>query len=82
MSLADGIAWEREFGNSMSTKVETSNGRNCRNCNKSNVCKYKETVVEEVEKLIVEVANLELPLSININCREFLGKNSTVRGVQ
>lgn len=62
-------------------KVETSNGRNCRDCSKSNVCKYQETVVEKIEKLIGEVDKLELPLSININCREFLGKISTPRGI-
>ena len=35
-------------------KVEASNGRNCRSCNKVNVCKYQEVVVEEVEKLVVQ----------------------------
>lgn len=54
--------------------VETSNGRNCRNCSKSNVCKHQETVVEEAEKLIRQVEKLNLPLSININCREWDGK--------
>ena len=55
----------------MVTKVETSNGRNCRGCSKSNVCEYQEIVVEEVEKLIGQVEKLNLPLSININCREW-----------
>ncbi|WP_156882351.1 hypothetical protein [Lacrimispora indolis] len=62
-------------------KVETSNGRNCGDCSKSNVCKYRSAVIEEVMELTESVKNLELPLSININCREFLGKVSTVRGV-
>ncbi|MSA02228.1 hypothetical protein GKG47_09275 [Lactonifactor sp. BIOML-A3] len=62
--------------------VETSNGRNCRDCSKSNVCKYQETVVEEVEKLISQVDELKLPLSININCREFSGRESTIRGME
>lgn len=62
-------------------KVETSNGRNCRDCSKTNVCKYRAAVIEEVMELTESVKNLELPLSININCREFLGKVSTVRGV-
>ena len=61
-------------------KVETSNGRNCRDCNKSNVCKYQEVVVEEVEKLVVQVKKLELPLSININCKEWTSKVPNPRG--
>lgn len=62
-------------------KVETSNGRSCKTCGKSNVCKYQETVVEEVGKIINQVDELKLPLSININCREFSGRESTKRGV-
>ena len=57
-------------------KVETNNIKNCRNCNKSNVCKYQEIVLEEVEKLIEELRIKEIPLSINISCREFLHKSS------
>ena len=62
-------------------KVEASNGRNCRDCNKSNVCKYQETVVKEIEKLIGHLKKLELPLSININCKEWTSKVPNPRGV-
>ena len=61
-----------------SLHIETSNGRNCRTCNKANVCKYQETVVENVEKMISTLEKKELPLSININCREWSGKDSGV----
>lgn len=56
--------------------VQRSNGRNCRDCSKSNVCKYQEIVIEEVERLIGELETKELPLSVNINCNEFLHKNT------
>lgn len=56
--------------------VQTSNGRNCRDCSKANVCKYQKLVIQEVEKLIEELENKELPLSVNINCNEFLHKNT------
>lgn len=61
-----------------SLHIETSNGRNCRTCNKANVCKYQETVVENVEKMISTLEKKELPLSVNINCREWSGKDSGV----
>lgn len=56
--------------------VQTSNGRNCRDCSKANVCKYQEVVIEEVERLIGELDKKELPLSVNINCNEFLQKQT------
>lgn len=56
--------------------IQTSNGKNCRNCSKSNVCKYQEIVIEEVERLIGELEKKELPLSVNINCNEFYQKNT------
>lgn len=60
--------------------IQTSNGRNCRDCSKSSVCKYQAVVTEEVERLIGELKNKELPLSVNINCNDFLHKNTgTVR---
>lgn len=52
--------------------VQTSNGRNCRDCSKANVCKYQEVVIKEVERLIEELESKELPLSVNIKCNEFL----------
>lgn len=51
--------------------VETSNGKNCRTCNKAAVCKYQAKAVTEVEKLIETVKLLDLPFSININCKEY-----------
>lgn len=56
--------------------VETSNGKNCTTCNKSTVCKYKENVKREVERIVEELEEKELPLLVNINCREWSGKNS------
>lgn len=62
--------------------VQISNGRNCRDCGKSSVCKYQEIVVKEVEKLIGELKNKELPLFVNINCNEFLHKGTgTIRNI-
>lgn len=58
--------------------IETSNGRNCSNCNKASVCKYQERVVADVEKIILALEKKELPLSVNINCREWSGENSGV----
>lgn len=52
--------------------VQTSNGKNCRDCSKLNVCKYQEVVIEEVERLVGELEKKELPLSVNINCNEFV----------
>lgn len=54
--------------------IKTNNDRDCRNCSKSNVCKYQDVVTEEVERLIGELEKKELPLSVNINCNEFLQK--------
>lgn len=60
--------------------TQTSNGINCRTCNKATVCKYSEKVVEKVEKLIDEISKMELPLNVNINCREWADrKTSTMR---
>lgn len=56
--------------------VKISNGKNCRDCSKSSVCKYQEVVSEEVERLIGELEKKELPLSVNINCNEFLQKQT------
>lgn len=56
--------------------VQTSNGKNCIACSKSSVCKYQEVVTEEVERLVEELEKKELPLSVNINCNEFLQKQT------
>ena len=56
--------------------VETSNGKNCTTCNKSTVCKYKDNIEREVERIVEEIEGKELPLSVNINCREWSGENS------
>lgn len=57
-------------------QVQTSNCKNCRNCSKSSVCKYQEVVIDEVERLIGELERKELPLSVSINCNEFLQKQT------
>lgn len=60
--------------------VKTNNGRNCRTCNKTNVCKYQADIVEKVEKIVEDVGKLDLPLTVNINCNEWSSKNtSTIR---
>ena len=51
--------------------VQTSNGRNCRDCSKANVCKYQEVVIKEVERLIEELESKELPLFVNITVMNF-----------
>lgn len=55
--------------------IETSNDRNCRTCNKANVCKYQEMVVEDIENIIASLEKKELPLLVNINCMEWHGKD-------
>lgn len=60
--------------------IETSNSKKCRTCNKVNVCKYQADVIKNVKKIIGDVDQLNLPLSVNINCREWFSKNtSTIR---
>lgn len=60
--------------------IETSNGKSCRTCNKSNVCKYQADVSKRVEKVIADIEQLDLPLSVNISCKEWFSKNiSTIR---
>lgn len=56
--------------------VKTPSNKNCRVCSKSSVCKYQEVVTEEVERLVGELEKKELPLSVNINCNEFLQKQT------
>lgn len=58
--------------------IETSNSRNCSTCNKSSVCKYQERVVADVEKMIAALEKKEIPLSVNINCREWGGEKSGI----
>jgi hypothetical protein len=62
--------------------AEISNDRNCKVCNKSNVCKYKERVESKVDRLKDWTESLdikEFPLSVNINCVEFSGSISILR---
>lgn len=54
--------------------VNVSKGRDCTTCNKENECKYKESVTEEVTKLLSNIEKLNLPLFLNINCQEWNGK--------
>lgn len=56
--------------------IETSNGKNCSTCNKARVCKYQENVIKDVENIISALEKKRLPLSVNINCREWSGENS------
>lgn len=77
---------KREYVNrevkTMSTiHIQTSNGRNCKKCNKSNVCKYKDTVEDHVKMLISTLEKQELPLSVNINCREWSGELELTRSI-
>lgn len=58
--------------------IETSNGRNCSTCNKSSVCKYQERVIADVEKMIAALEKKEIPLLVNINCREWGGEKSGI----
>ena len=56
--------------------IETSNNRKCSTCNKARVCKYQENITREVKNIISALEKKELPLSVNINCREWSGENS------
>lgn len=56
--------------------IETSNGRNCRTCNKVNVCKYQD-FIDKVDKIVKDVEQLELPLTVNINCIEWSANNTS-----
>ena len=58
--------------------IETSNGKNCTTCNTSSVCKYKDGIEREVERIVEELEEKEFPLSVNINCREWNNKNSSL----
>lgn len=58
------------------SQINISNGKNCSVCSKSSVCKYREVITEEVERLVGELEKKDLPLSININCNEFLQKQT------
>lgn len=62
--------------------IETSNGRNCSTCNKSSVCKYQERVVADVEKMIAALEKKEIPLLVNINCREWGGGWRKIRSFE
>lgn len=57
-------------------QIKINNSKNCRDCSKSSVCKYQEVVTEEVERFVEELEKKELPLSVNINCNEFLQKQT------
>lgn len=51
--------------------TEVNNTKNCKNCIKSNVCKYQEKVIQEIENLTNTLSKMELPLTANIYCREW-----------
>ena len=44
----------------------------------TSVCKYQERVVADVEKMITALEKKEIPLSVNINCREWGGEKSGI----
>lgn len=60
--------------------INVSNGQNCITCCKKDVCKYSHDVIEEVVKLKMQVEKVELPLSININCKQFQEDVPTRKG--
>lgn len=62
--------------NNNTLHIETSNGRNCSTCNKAKVCKYQENITRDIGNIISALEKKELPLSVNINCREWSGENS------
>ena len=39
------------------------------------MCKYKDSIEKEVKRIIEELEEKELPLSVNINCREWSSNN-------
>lgn len=45
--------------------------RNCEKCSKSSVCKYKNNVTEEIERITIELRKNDIPLLINFECKEF-----------
>lgn len=57
--------------------IQTSEDmRDCENCNKNNVCKYKEKVEEAIEYFdnLLSGDNeqfVDLPLIVDVKCREF-----------
>lgn len=61
--------------------IKTSSNRNCTTCNKAKVCKYKESVTGNVEKITEGLKQKELPLLMEINCREWSGVNSNLPGL-
>ncbi len=61
--------------------IKTSNSRNCSTCNKAKVCKYKESVTRNVEKITEGLKQKELPLLVDISCVEWSGVNSNLPGL-
>ena len=45
--------------------------QNCDSCNKSFVCKFKEDISKEKEKIINNMQNTTLPLTIEITCQQY-----------
>lgn len=62
--------------NPLMPTANVSKGGDCTTCNKENVCKYKESVTEEVTNLLSNIEKLKLPLFLNINCQEWSGKTT------
>lgn len=51
----------------------------CDRCNNSDICKYKDQVIEVNNKISEVVFNEELPIEINVNCKKFVTKKSIFR---
>lgn len=59
--------------------TETYNAKICQNCNKLNVCKYSDRVLKQTKELTDGVSKLDLPLIINVKCKEWMGKSNILR---
>lgn len=64
----------------MINTTAVSNGKNCASCNKQRVCKYKDDMENKINEIMNNFKDMELPLTININCREW-DSNSTKREI-
>ena len=57
--------------NEKALNIEVISSRDCSTCNKSRVCKYQENVTKDIKELVATLEEKELPLTINISCREW-----------
>lgn len=52
--------------------------KKCENCSKSSVCKYMNSVTEEIERITIELSKKDISLLINFECKEFSYKPTIV----